>query len=32
LHLSTIVTNHNKKIREFEKKIALIEKIKKNNL
>ena len=32
LHLSTIATNHNKKIREFEKKIALIEKDKKNNL
>lgn len=32
LHLSTIVTNHNRKIREFEKKISLIEKIKKNNL
>lgn len=32
LHISTIVTNHNKKIREFEKKIALIEKDKKNNL
>jgi hypothetical protein len=32
LHLSTIVTKHNKKIREFEKKIALIEKDKQKNL
>ena len=30
LHMSTIITHHNKKIREFEKKISLIEREKKN--
>ena len=31
LHLSTVITQHNRKIKEFEKKIAIIENEKKSN-